>query len=1234
VLDSPIFDAPRFARHFEAALRGMWRAWCSKRHVPASRQLQQAEVDQLVDLFTAGRYPELEARTRFLIGHDPDLGIAWKLLGASLQVQGKDALSALQRAAEILPGDAEVHNNLGVALVVRGDNDGAIASFRKALAVDSGNVAALRSLGAILKAVGRIDEAAPNLRRALQINPDDADMHSLLGSVLVDLGQLDEAVASYRRALAIRPDFVEAHTNLGVALQSLGRSDEAVASYRRALEIDPEFAGAHINLGVSLASFGRFDDAAACHRRAVEIDANNAMAHCNLAIALQALGQFDAAVASYRRALQINPGNANAHLRLGDVLNELGQPQHAFASYRSALEIKPDLIDAHSNSLFTQHYLPDPSAEATLAQARRYADIVERQARSYAEWPNIPAHDRRLRVGLVSGDLRDHPVGHFIEGVLSALYLDSGERLSLIVYANHSYVDEVTERIKASCDIWRSVAGFSDESLARQIRDDGIDILIDLSGHTGHNRLPLFAWKPAPVQVSWLGYFATTGLRAMDYLIADPLTLPESEEAWFTEKIWRLPETRLCFTPPNVNVEVASLPALANGHITFGCFQALNKINDAVVALWADVLKAIPASRLLLKAKLYGDASVRQGLEARFAIHDIDANRLIFEGASPRAEYLAAYRQVDVVLDTFPYPGGTTTVESLWMGVPVLTLAGTGFLSRQGVGLLMNAGLPDWIAADTDDYVARAVAHTSDLPRLAALRKGLRQQVLDSPIFDAPRFARHFEIALRGMWTEWCEERSRARKQESEPHPMKTFLHVGCGNNRKNRTTRGFNLPDWKELRLDINPSVEPDIVGTMLDMSAVADGSVDALFSSHNIEHLYAHEVLLALAEFRRVLKPDGFLVITCPDLQSVCQLIADDKLVEPAYNSPAGPIAPLDILYGLRASLEQGNHYMAHRCGFTEKVLVGTLNDAGFGSVVSGSRAHPYYDLWAVASKAVQSEEVLAELADAHFPPDDEPVALPQPVQVNSEQISSFSSHTYWGVSDRTRFIALMEEAKKLAEPGSFLGDNLFTWCRNNSLLDDAAFRHAWESNIQNDADQAIVWRRYILACAAYHCVNLKGDFVECGVYSGTGIKTVMDYLGGTAFPKTFWGYDTYDYHPIEELQFSGQQEGFYETVKQRFADYPQVNLIKGLLPDSFADGIPERVAYLHIDLNNAAGELATLEHLFDRVVPGGIVIMDDYEWAGAYRDQKQAEDPWFEERNYRVFPLPTGQGLILKR
>lgn len=260
--------------------------------------------------------------------------------------------------------------------------------------------------------------------------------------------------------------------------------------------------------------------------------------------------------------------------------------------------------------------------------------------------------------------------------------------------------------------------------------------------------------------------------------------------------------------------------------------------------------------------------------------------------------------------------------------------------------------------------------------------------------------------------------------------------------------------------------------------------------------------------------------------------------------------------------------------------------------------------------------------------------PFGLPQLPPLPMDRASCFSSPTSWGIKDPARFAALMKEAQTLLAPGLHFGDNLFVWGRNLSMLEDPVFKQAWQSNIESGADQAIVWRRYILASCAHHCIQLGGDFVECGVYRGTGIKTVTDYLGGTGFPRTFWGYDTFDQHPVTGAKLAGQAEGFYDTVRQRFAAYPQVRLIQGLLPASFDQGCPASVAYLHLDLNSAEGEIGALEHLFDRVVPGGMVILDDYEWSGSYRAQKCAEDPWFQARDYRVIPLPTGQGLVVKR
>ena len=515
---------------------------------------------------------------------------------------------------------------------------------------------------------------------------------------------------------------------------------------------------AHSNLGVVLKDLGQFEAAVASYDRAISIQSDFAEAYSNRGLALKELNQLEAAVASYDKAISIKSDYAAAYVNRGNVLQDLGQLDKAVASYRRALEIKPDYIEVHSNLLFAHNYIADQSAEILLDDARRFGEQVTQQARPYTNWRNVPESGRCLRVGLVSGDLRAHPVGYFIEGMLAALASHASGRLEFTAYPGHSLSDAVTERIKACCQGWHFAEGLSDEALAKQIRDDGIDILIDLSGHTAQNRLPMFAWKPAPVQVSWLGYFATTGVAAIDYLIADPWTLPETEEAFFTEKIWRLPETRLCFTPPDIEVAVSALPASSNGYVTFGCFNNLSKMNDSVVALWSRVLDAVPGSRLFLKASQLKDASVREITINRFAAHGIGADRLILEGAETRALYLSAYNRVDISLDPFPFPGGTTSVEGLWMGVPVLTLAGAHFLSRQGVGILMNANLPEWIAADADDYVARAVSYAGDLDSLAKLRNGLRQKVLTSPLFDAPCFARNFEDALRGMWMRWCDQ--------------------------------------------------------------------------------------------------------------------------------------------------------------------------------------------------------------------------------------------------------------------------------------------------------------------------------------------------------------------------------------------------------------------------------------------------------------------------------------------
>ena len=722
--------------------------------------LPRAHLNRGNALMSLGSTEEAACAYSAALVHDPDFAAAHFNLGNAYVALNRrdDALGAYRRALALKPDFADAEVALGALHQDLGQRDDAAASYRRAVKIDPAYGAAHGNLGNVLQEMGQPEQAIASYRRALELDPQLVMAHYGLGNALQALGRYGDAVASYRHVVQRHPDFAPAHGNLGNALQAIGQNEAAVASYRRVLQLAPELAKAHFDLGNALNGLARIPEAIASYRDAIRLDPKFVDAHCMLGNALKEETRFDEAFACYRRALEIDPRSADAHNNVGNTNKRLGRMKEAIASYESALQHEPDFALALGNLLFIQHALAEVPASTLLPRARRFGELTAQHARPFTTWTNAPVSDRMLRVGLVSGDLRSHAVAHFLESVLAALKSQAPSRVELHAYSNHTSVDAVSARIKASCRAWCLAAHMTDEALAQRIRDDGIDILIDLSGYTAFNRLQVFAWKPAPVQVTWLGYFATTGIAAIDYLIADPWALPESEDANFTERIWRLPETRLCFTPPDEAVAVGPLPALTNGYVTFGCFNDIAKMNDAVVALWARVLVAVPNSRLYLKSRQIQAASVGQDIKERFGRHGVDAGRLILEGASPRAEYLAAYGRVDISLDPFPYPGGTTTVEGLWMGVPVLTLAGETLLARQGVGLLMNAGLPEWVAVDEDDYVARAVSHADDLSRLAALRNGLRQQVLASPICDAPRFARNFEAALRGMWQHWSEQ--------------------------------------------------------------------------------------------------------------------------------------------------------------------------------------------------------------------------------------------------------------------------------------------------------------------------------------------------------------------------------------------------------------------------------------------------------------------------------------------
>lgn len=564
-------------------------------------------------------------------------------------------------------------------------------------------------------------------------------------------GRLEEALPPTRKLVELQPDDAQAHADLGLILWRLRRLSLAEAAFLHSLTLAPEVSDTHVNLGNVRKDQGRLDEAMQCYQKAIALDPAQAVAHSNLGFLLIDRQDYRGAEASLRTALTLDPNNASALRNLSTALTKLGNLAEAEAAIRRAIALEPDNTLAYNLLLFLFNYTHTDKSQEALELARQYGALLQRQAGTrYDSWTCTPS-PQRLRIGIVSADLKSHPVGYFLESLLQ--HIDPA-RFEMIAYAHmpEHQQDAVTVRLHAHFSAWKSIYRLDDDQAAALIHADGIHILLDLSGHTSDNRLPVFARKPAPVQASWLGYFATTGVAEMDYLIGDPWLCPAGEEAHFTESVWRLPRTWLCFTPPAEDVAVAPLPALQNGHVTFGCFNNLNKMNDAVVALWADLLKTLPDAQLFLKAPQLHDPQVQAQTRARFAAQGVAAERLILEGHSPRTEYLQAFGRVDIALDPFPYPGGATSVDTLWMGVPVLTLRGNRFLAHLGESVAMNAGLDQWIAQDKADYIARARTFASDLPALAALRQRLREQLRQSPLLDAPGFARGFEDGLQQMW--------------------------------------------------------------------------------------------------------------------------------------------------------------------------------------------------------------------------------------------------------------------------------------------------------------------------------------------------------------------------------------------------------------------------------------------------------------------------------------------------
>lgn len=746
------------------------------------------------------------------------LAFLLRRLGVLLRVRGQESFArhCYAHARSLDPGAAASLYLEARACWETGDHGAARVLLQSLLNLDPGHAQGRNLLGAIHFAAEDFAAAEALFRQAIDLAPDLAAAHNNLGNIFVGREDFSSAEPRYRAALACDPEYVEALSNLGMTLNRQGRYKEAEGLCRRALQLRPQFAGALNNLANTLLNQDRRGEAIDCYRAALRLQADLPEAHLNLARALNDPEQLLGSLDHYRRVLERKPDSYLAHLRIGTALQVMGDwdgsehhlemaeglrpnaaevlalrgnnasragdHQRADKLFRRALLLGAD-SGTHSSHLFNRIYDPGLRPADFLREAREWAIL-----HAESDLPPQPRHanegtGRRLRIGYLSKDFARHSVAYFIEPVIAS---HDRSRFEIFCYSNNPKPDAVTERIEKTAEHWRDIAFVSNEEAFRQITNDGIDILVELSGHTTGNRLYLLSRKPAPVQVSYLGYPVTTGLADIDYRIVDAITDPPGEaDAVHTEALVRLPGGFLTYLPGQDPPAVTPPPVAARGHITFGSFNNPIKINAEVVTTWARILQAVPGSRLLLKGLTFSSNAATDHFREMFAVQGIGAERIELMAWHPEVKsHLELYGQIDIALDPFPYNGTTTTCEALWMGVPVLTLGGDRHSARVGASLLAAVGLSEFVSSSRDEYVACAVRLAADPARLAALRTSLRQRMQSSPLLDAEDFTRKLEAAYDTMWQSWLDKQSAAVAEPAGTKAVELCALSLCGGAR------------------------------------------------------------------------------------------------------------------------------------------------------------------------------------------------------------------------------------------------------------------------------------------------------------------------------------------------------------------------------------------------------------------------------------------------------------------
>jgi predicted O-linked N-acetylglucosamine transferase (SPINDLY family) len=672
------------------------------------------------------------------------------------EAEADEAIEFFNRALSIDPLFAEVHYCLGRAFLVKGRAEEAATAFNKAINIKPLYADPHISLGDLYRTQDNLENAATHYQKALDIKPALPEVANNLGNILQAQGRMAEAEECFRKAISLKPEFATAYYNLGNVLQQQNKMDTAAECYIKALEINPEPSKAysHIGLGNVLMGQGKLSQAVEYFRKIIAINPDDAYALNNLGVALQAIGELTESFECLKKAVTLRPEFTEAFKNLGRILYDLGKPAEAVKYYQKALTLKPDYAKVHSDYLMMLNYLSDVSSQEIYKESLKW-DEQQTAGLTKNEFSKVDFEidDRPLKIGYVSPDFNSHSVGYFFEPLLKA---HNRKKYKIYCYSNVLQPDSVTERMRSEADQWTSIVGIQDEDAAGMIRNDGIDILVDLSGHSGKNRLLVFAYKPAPIQVTWLGYPNTTGMKALDYRFTDEIVDPIGEaDALYSEKLIRLENGFLCYQPYESAPEVSSLPYKKEGIITFGSFNNLAKVNEDVIKLWAEILHAVPGSRLILKGAVNKQDIEKQYTEI-FVKHGVLAGQVIFyEKTAKQEDHMALYSKVDIGLDPFPYNGTTTTCEALWMGVPVISLLGDRHASRVGASIMHSIGFEELLVAKTPgEYIEKASALALQADKLTEIRGSLRSIMQQSSLCDAEMFARTVEDA----YTKMCED--------------------------------------------------------------------------------------------------------------------------------------------------------------------------------------------------------------------------------------------------------------------------------------------------------------------------------------------------------------------------------------------------------------------------------------------------------------------------------------------